>query len=133
MQGLSRAKNFTSNGHAQQLYELIIFRKNNIWKALLMDQKTIACDSRNFVSYKFAYIAPVMLLMQFFLAVVGACGSIWNVINTAPSISVCIYSSMFIWNASSSAFIQVCSRTCCRWIKKVLQVGPTTITVGIQR
>ncbi|XP_074380930.1 uncharacterized protein LOC141721756 isoform X3 [Apium graveolens] len=96
--GLSRAKNFTSNGHAQQLYELIIFRK-----ALLMDQKTIACDSRNFVSYKFAYIAPVMLLMQVFLAVVGACGSIWNVINTAPSISVCIYSSMFIWNVINTA------------------------------
>lgn len=41
----------------------------------------------------FAYIAPAgdaiaVVLMQVFFAVVGASGSIWNVINTAPSIFV---------------------------------------------
>ncbi|XP_021826978.1 uncharacterized protein LOC110767676 [Prunus avium] len=39
----------------------------------------------------FAYLAPAgdtvaLLLMQLFFAVIGASGSIWNVINTAPSI-----------------------------------------------
>lgn len=39
----------------------------------------------------FAYLAPAgdtvaLLLMQVFFAVIGASGSIWNVINTAPSI-----------------------------------------------
>ncbi|KAM1070183.1 hypothetical protein TB1_002053 [Malus domestica] len=40
---------------------------------------------------RFAYLAPAgdtvaLLLMQVFFAVLGASGSIWNVINTAPSI-----------------------------------------------